>query len=171
MLIFRVWCRRVKFKWIVVLISSVFLCSCSSTEYYYTLKENKKFTHAGLYSSAQLRIHLYVYDTKKSTVNIHFKNDANKKPQSFEVLEYKHFLIDGDKKYSLLLIDTRDSVNTPTGEMVQMNSEYKFEGKNPNKLIESIFLKLSIQGRTITISESINLKKASYGRLAEIWGI
>ena len=153
-----------------MLISSVILCSCSSTEYYYTLKGEKNFIHTRLYSSSELKVHLYVYDTKESTVKIYFKNDTNKKPQSFGVLEYKHWLIDGDKKYSLALAETIDSV-TPTGEMMAMISEYVFESKNPKKLTESVFLKLSIHGRIITISENINLKKDSYGWLAEIWAI
>ena len=160
-----------KIKWMVVLISSVILCSCSSTEYYYTLKGKKKFTHTELYSSTELRVHLYVYDTKNSTVKIHFKGDTNKKPQSFKVLEYKHWIIVGDEKNRLSLVSERESVDTPSGEMMELISGYVFENKNPKKLIESIFLKLSIHGRVITISEDIKLKKDSYGRLAEIWAI
>jgi len=161
----------VKINWIVVLISSVILCSCSSTEYYYTLKGKKEFTHTGLYSSTELRVHLYVYDTKESKVKFYFEGDTNKKPQSFKVLEYKHWIIDGDEKHRLFLVSERESVDTPSGEMMELISGYVFENKRPKKLIESIFLKLSINGRVITISEDIKLKKDSYGRLAEIWGI
>lgn len=69
------------------------------------------------------------------------------------------------------MVSERGAVDTPSGEMMELISGYVFEGKKPKKLIESIFLKLSMHGRVIIISEDIKLKKNSYGRLAEIWAI
>lgn len=157
-------------KLILVFAICWLLLGCESTDYYFTVENEKEVTGLLLYSDDQITLYYKVYNGLISTLRFNLKKTSE--DSTVEVVKYEHFLLLDNKKFSPSIIHDQGvgEIRFNNNLTASITSSFVFE-ENPNALLEVIIADIKVDGRLIKINRELSLTKDSFTYLDALLNI
>ena len=147
-----------------------FLQGCETTDYYFTVENEKEVTGLLLHSDEQVTIFFMVYNGLISRLSVSLKEESE--DVKAELVKYDHYLLVDDKKNIPSIIGNQGlgKIHFNENRGATITSELAFKEK-PEAIIESLYVEFLIEGRQISVSKELVLQKGSFSRLDALMNI
>lgn len=143
---------------------------CETTDYYFTVENEKEVTGLLLYSDDHVTIFFMVYNGLISRLSVSLKKESE--DVKAELVKYDHYLLVGGKKNIPSIEGSQGlgKIYFNENRSATIMSKLVFEEK-PKSPVEYINVDILIDGRMVTITKEFPLQKSSFSRFEALMNI